>query len=382
MRSQQDSPAQGVVPSTERLVLVLSCVGLAAAAIGATVSVLAGAGWTPAMLFGRSRYWSTLMRWQGVPVELVALWWFGLAAVATASRKLPRDLVANCIFMSAIPIAALCFWMAFTADPINGPAATAAIAASMMLVASSGIPFSSRRVGSAILAVMAGPRQRLIAVGILFVVVSSFQSSRLPILATTTGAAQAAAFRTWYASVRQPAPAGSENDLSIVVFTDYMCQFCATTVPAIEAAVERSLGDRSASMTLEVRDFPLDLGCNPALGAPVHPGSCLMAAAIRFVRSTKGDRAGREFANWCYQGINGGLNADGVWRRLKAMTLDEQFRASYATMMELVRRDVAEGNRLGITGTPRVLINGVALPGSQFFFEAMRVERERRGSER
>ena len=364
-----------------QILVTLGCVGIVSCLVGALVSVVSGAGWTPWFLFGKSRYLSTLMRWHGVPVELVALWWFAIVTVVSARRrKSRRELAENIVLVSSVPIAALCAWMALSVNPINVPAVAAAISAAVILVVSADTPFAVTRVVRGFRATLADSQSRMVIAGVLFGIVLSFQAARLPVQAVAPSDAQAASFRTWYAAARQPAHPGAQADISILVFTDYMCPYCGTTVPSAEAAISRARENAKAfAATFEVRDYPLDLECNRAIKTAVHPGACLMAAAVRFVRKERGEVAAREFGNWCYRGIDGRLGAEHVWTRLSEMSLVEAFRAAYDQMMTEVRNDVEDAIRLGVTGTPKFFINGVGLPGSQFFFEAMSVEHSLHG---
>jgi protein-disulfide isomerase len=141
---------------------------------------------------------------------------------------------------------------------------------------------------------------------------------------------------------------GSANaPVTMVVFTDFQCPYCATTHPIVEE-IERSYGDR---VRLVVRDFPL----------PQHEFAVKAAEAANAANAQGKffEYAGLLFKN------QSALDAASLKKYATQLGLD---RAKFDADLDSgkyaaeVRKDVADGQFYGIESTPAVFINGVKIP--------------------
>jgi protein-disulfide isomerase len=138
-------------------------------------------------------------------------------------------------------------------------------------------------------------------------------------------------------------------------FTDYQCPHCRRA----HMMARKLLSENPESVRIYHRHLPLDQACNPAIQRPFHKRACELSR----VAACAGQQ-GRfwEMNDFLFQ-RSGEINneqwsAEDIAARLE-LDLDK-FRCcmgdSKAT--EIVDRDVAEGNNLGIKGTPAFVING------------------------
>ncbi len=145
---------------------------------------------------------------------------------------------------------------------------------------------------------------------------------------------------------------GSINaPVTIVEFSDFHCPFCRQVGPVVAQVLSR-YGDK---VRLVYRDFPLD---------SLHPQARQAAEAARC--------AGDQGKFWQYHdrllaGGSGGGPAE-LKSSASAVGLDivafDRCLSSH-TYREAVQRDVDEGTRLGVTGTPTFFINGRMIAGTQ-----------------
>jgi protein-disulfide isomerase len=118
-----------------------------------------------------------------------------------------------------------------------------------------------------------------------------------------------------------PVRGAADAPVTIVEFSDFECPFCKQTQPTLKQLLERYPG----KVRLAYRDFPLD---------SIHPQARRAAEAARCAQ------VGLDVTKF------DGCLAAGVHKAA-------------------VQRDLDEGNRLGITGTPAFFINGRTLTGAQ-----------------
>ena len=141
----------------------------------------------------------------------------------------------------------------------------------------------------------------------------------------------------------QPTRGNANASVTIVEFTDFQCPSCAQQHPVMERIVNE-FGDR---VRLVVRDFPLSQHAN----AP---------------KAAEAAEAAREQGKyWEYVAVlfrnQSALEVDKLRQYASQLGLDRaRFDASLDSgkFAEKVQRDVLEGDRLGINGTPTVYVNG------------------------
>jgi protein-disulfide isomerase len=149
------------------------------------------------------------------------------------------------------------------------------------------------------------------------------------------------------APVRGPATA----PVTIIEFSDYHCPFCKRVEPTLKQLLEKYPG----KVRLAYRDFPLD---------SLHPQARKASEAARCAGDQK---RYWEFHDALYAGD---ANASAPTLR----TMAEQVGLDVAafercvvagTHQEAVQKDVEEGRRAGVTGTPAFFVNGRFLSGAQ-----------------
>lgn len=155
-----------------------------------------------------------------------------------------------------------------------------------------------------------------------------------------------------------PLKGSSAAPIELVEFSDFFC-------PACQKAAHFDtifLAGRQHQVRLVFKNYPLDMTCNDAISRQVHAGACAVAAAA--------ECAHRQGKFWPLHDAIFAKGHDYSASQLKKdvgrLGMDEaQFNQCLASGegMEVVRRDVAEGKRLGISSTPTFFVNGRKMPG-------------------
>ena len=158
---------------------------------------------------------------------------------------------------------------------------------------------------------------------------------------------------------------GSGAAVTIIKFNDYQCPPCGQTFREYKPILAKLQQQNPGKIAFITRDFPLDPECNPLGGG--HPAACEAAAAVRLARE-KGRAA--EMEDWLFAN-QPSLTPASVREGLSTVAGVSDFDARYAKTLELVRGDVAQGQQLGVRGTPTFFMNGIRLPNLRGeFFEA------------
>jgi protein-disulfide isomerase len=148
-----------------------------------------------------------------------------------------------------------------------------------------------------------------------------------------------------------PVRGAAQAPVTIVEFSDFQCPFCKQAHPTLAQVLERYPG----KVRLFYRDFPLD---------GLHPQARRAAEAARCAHDQ-----GKfwEFHDLLF--TNSPQAGDSDLRRYATQTgLDvTQFEGCLASGVHkgAVQRDIDEGTRLGVTGTPAFFVNGRPLSGAQ-----------------
>ena len=148
-----------------------------------------------------------------------------------------------------------------------------------------------------------------------------------------------------------PIRGAADASVTVVEFSDFECPFCKQTHPTLKQLLERYPG----KVRLAYRDFPLD---------SIHPQARRAAEAARC--------ASDQGKFWEYHDVlftqSPQLALEDLRRYAGQVGLDvTKFDGCLAAGVHkaVVQRDLDEGNRLGITGTPAFFINGRTLTGAQ-----------------
>jgi protein-disulfide isomerase len=148
-----------------------------------------------------------------------------------------------------------------------------------------------------------------------------------------------------------PVRGAANAPVTIVEFSDFECPFCKQSHPTLIQVLKRYPG----KVKLVYRDFPLDM---------IHPQARQAAEAARCAHD--------QMKFWEYHDVlftqAPKLAADDLKRYAVQANLDvAKFDACLSTGIHkaAVQRDIEEGTRLGVTGTPAFYINGRPLHGNQ-----------------
>jgi protein-disulfide isomerase len=153
--------------------------------------------------------------------------------------------------------------------------------------------------------------------------------------------------------------------VTIIEFTDFHCQFCSRVQATLNQLLAR-FGDKLKHV---YRDFPID---------QLHPQARNAAEAARC--------ANEQGKFWEYHDMLFANPADASMEKLKiyaqVVGLDlpafEQCLTS-GKYQAAVQKDIEEGTRVGVTGTPAFFINGRLISGAQPLETFVRVIEEELG---
>ena len=142
----------------------------------------------------------------------------------------------------------------------------------------------------------------------------------------------------------QPSKGGATARVTLVVFTDFQCAACAQG----QAALDRVVSEYGERVRLVVRDFPLSQ----------HADAQKAAEAAEAAREQ-----GKywEYAALLYQNASA-LQADKLKEYATRAGLDRaKFDAALDSgrFADKVQRDVSDGQKVGVSGTPAVFANGL-----------------------
>ncbi len=147
---------------------------------------------------------------------------------------------------------------------------------------------------------------------------------------------------------------GSENaPVVIIEFSDYQCPFCQRFYKQTE---KRLLQEYKGKIKFVYRDFPLE---------QIHP--------LALNASVAANCAGEQGKYWEFHDIL--FERQQEWSRTgdfvkyaRELNLDvDKFRAcmNNRSMVDEVRKDLHDGIKAGVTGTPTFFINGIPVSGAQ-----------------
>jgi len=148
-----------------------------------------------------------------------------------------------------------------------------------------------------------------------------------------------------------PVRGSAKAPVTIVEFSDFHCPFCRRVLPTL-AQIESQYGDK---IKLVFRDFPID---------NLHPGASQAHEAARC--------ANEQGKFWAYHDklfASPPKSSPEIFKGLaKEVGLDMTgFETCFDSgkYQAAVKKDIEEGNRLGVTGTPAFFINGRIVSGAQ-----------------
>jgi protein-disulfide isomerase len=190
-------------------------------------------------------------------------------------------------------------------------------------------------------------------------------------------AAQIQQLEAWLAQQpRVPVVAPSDGAAVVILkFNDYQCPGCGQTFRDYKPVLAKWAKQAPGKVKFITRDYPLERQCNQFVGRDLHLGACEAAVAVRLARE-KGKADAME--EWLYAN-QPAMNPDTVKKAAASVGGVTDFDARFASTLELVKADVAQGAQLKIGGTPTFFMNGMQLPGlrGEFFDAAIAWELRR-----
>lgn len=158
---------------------------------------------------------------------------------------------------------------------------------------------------------------------------------------------------------------GSGAAVTVIKFNDYQCPPCGQTFREYKPILAKLQQQHPGKIAFITRDFPLDPECNTLGGG--HQAACEAAVAVRLARE-KGRAP--EMEDWLFANQQT-LTPESVRQGVSTVAGVSDFDARYPKTLELVRGDIAQGQQLGVRGTPTFFMNGIRLPNLRGeFFEA------------
>ncbi|MFZ9519947.1 MAG: vitamin K epoxide reductase family protein [Silvanigrellaceae bacterium] len=165
---------------------------------------------------------------------------------------------------------------------------------------------------------------------------------------------------------------GNEQAKVVVhMFSDMQCPHCKVASEDIAAAMSAVGEDR---VLFVYRNYPLSNKCNANVASEGHPYACEMAMAARCAGSQKKD-AFWELKTWAFSGIDMSpeeqakqFSPEGFSAQAKKLNLDvARFESCLKDKVEIakIQDDVEIGKKMGLTGTPLIVINGRKYSGEQ-----------------
>ncbi|HEX4999359.1 MAG TPA: thioredoxin domain-containing protein [Terriglobia bacterium] len=151
---------------------------------------------------------------------------------------------------------------------------------------------------------------------------------------------------------------GPSTPVTIVEFSDFECPFCGLTYPAIKEALERY----KDKVRLVYRQYPL----------PSHPHAPKAAEASLCANDQQRFWEMHDAMFTDQENLDvPSLKEKAAKLKLNTGTFDTCLDSGKYTAA--VRRDIQEGSRVGVTGTPAMFVNGRYFSGALTFDELSRV---------
>jgi protein-disulfide isomerase/uncharacterized membrane protein len=146
----------------------------------------------------------------------------------------------------------------------------------------------------------------------------------------------------------------------IVKFNDYQCPSCRVTHEMYQPVLEKFEQSNPGAVKYVLKDWPWNTKCNNN-AQTLHPAACEAAVAVRIARD-QGKAKEHEMEAWLFARQQPAATPEEVKAAAQKILGISDFDQQYQQKLPDIRRDVADGVALGISGTPTYFINGVRLP--------------------
>lgn len=166
-----------------------------------------------------------------------------------------------------------------------------------------------------------------------------------------------------YAGLGEDYRRGNENAKVVIVeFADFQCPACGVVAPLL-GDLEKAMGDR---LLVVYKTYPLDKSCNSNMQTPLHEFACEIAAIARCA-----GRYGKfwEYHDLAYKNQQQASHANArAWAKQVGLS-DAQVEECLKSgdIMLKIKDDIALGEKLGVTGTPSLFINGRLYTGPKSY---------------
>lgn len=171
-----------------------------------------------------------------------------------------------------------------------------------------------------------------------------------------TGSPQNAFERDWNSRRHIPIGIPAEGaKVLVVIFLDWQCPACKAVHGAYLPIVDAINREKPGSIRVVMRDYPLNMRCNPNVPVEMHPAACEAAVAVRLAREKHRDA---EMVGWLFarqEQLTPALVRQGASDIAGVADLA----ARYPTVIKDVLADADLGRRLEVSSTPTVFVNGV-----------------------
>lgn len=162
--------------------------------------------------------------------------------------------------------------------------------------------------------------------------------------------------RDWNARRRlQTGVAQGNAKVVVLMFIDWQCPACRAVhmsyLPIVDAMNKATPG----SIRVEMRDYPLNMRCNPNVPVEMHPAACEAAVAVRLARERNLDA---QMVEWLFARQQT-LTPATVRQGAQEVAGVTNLAARYPAVIKDVMAEVEQGRRLEVGGTPTVFVNGV-----------------------
>ncbi len=331
----------------------------------------------------------------GIPVALLGLLWFVLVlALLVAPRWLvaPETVPTYLFALSTIGLAVV-LYLAYgsfvvlkTVCPLCVP--TYVAVAGLFLISGGAMTFPmSKLPGRALrdLRTLASNPAALVA-AILLVSGAATAVAFFPREAAPAGAQAPAAgtsgeqqseFERWYVALPTVNPGIPAEGAAVLIvkFNDYQCPPCRQTYESYKSILAKYRTSHPGAVRFVTKDFPLDPECNFNAPGGGHLAACEAAVAVRLAEKQNRREA---MEDWLFAN-QATLTPDTVKegaRTVGGINVSD-FNAQYASVLPLVKADIAAGGALGVRSTPTFFINGRVIKGGlppQFFDAALAYE--------
>jgi uncharacterized membrane protein/glutaredoxin len=176
--------------------------------------------------------------------------------------------------------------------------------------------------------------------------------------------------------LRKTESLGAANaSIKVVIYSDFLCPYCRQTAQWFQQHMPQ-WKDRVA---LYYKNYPLDHFCNPYEKGSTHPGACWTMLG--------GICAGEQGKFWDYHDrmftvFPKNPSSDAVVKIGAEAGLDTNAMSTcmhQVQMQRQVREQIEDAHNAGITGTPRIFINGRKLPKITYLSAILASEAKRLG---